>query len=123
MSSVINGLGGLCSSLWSRVCNETHNNDNDAVDGNNAGGASPSLICTQPTAVGLGSHVPGKRAFPGRRGGGNRQGTKVRSRSAALPRDRRFRRMPLHGRGHVTQPANMRVTAKQRGCDRGKRDK
>ncbi|WP_257615766.1 hypothetical protein [Chlamydia suis] len=54
MSSVINGLGGLCSSLWSRVCNETHNNDNDAVDGNNAGGASPSLICTQPTAVGLG---------------------------------------------------------------------
>ncbi|WP_257615683.1 hypothetical protein [Chlamydia suis] len=52
MSSVINGLGGLCSSLWSRLCNETHNND--SVDGNNAEGASPSPICTQPTSVSSG---------------------------------------------------------------------
>ena len=52
MSSVINGLGGLCSSLWSRMCNETHNND--SVDGNNAEGASPSPICTQPTSVSSG---------------------------------------------------------------------
>lgn len=54
MSSVINGLGGLCSSLWSRLCNETHNNGNDSVDGNNAEGASPSPICTQPTSVSSG---------------------------------------------------------------------
>ena len=54
MSSVINGLGGLCSSLWSRMCNETHNNGNDSVDGNNAEGASPSPICTQPTSVSSG---------------------------------------------------------------------
>ena len=34
---------------------------------------------------------------------------------------RRLRRMPLRGRGHVTQRENMRATAKQRRCDRGKR--
>ncbi|MEB2680915.1 hypothetical protein [Chlamydia suis] len=59
MSSVINGLGGLSPSLWSRMCRETHNNDNDSVDGNNAGGASPSPICTQPTSV-----SPGRDGMP-----------------------------------------------------------
>lgn len=31
-----------------------------------------------------------------------------------------FRRMLFRGRGHVTQPTNMRATAKQKGCDRAK---
>lgn len=35
----------------------------------------------------------------------------------------KIRRMLFRVRGHVTQPANMRATAKQRGCDRGKSDK
>ena len=66
-------------------------------------------------------HVPGSSGFRDDEAGGT--GLRIRGRSPALPWDRRIRRMPLRGRGHVTQLTNMRVTAKQRGCDRGKRDK
>ncbi len=38
-------------------------------------------------------------------------------------RESNIRRMLFRGRGHVTQLTNMRETAKQRGCDRGKSDK